>query len=221
MRSLTNDHQALLVFSPSLFSPTESFKYLKRNVELNSSKKVNLKERIECFNMDGRNFLQSFVLPNIAKRVREDEVSAIYKKEFFVVMNLPAIAIEFLDSFLPGCFDQLLGDGSSGDGGGEGDLVAADSSLNKPVVNQSVSNVDFTITILCYCFSNADDITEDVLRRVESALGNPAFDRDHHCELRNVRKVAPQKEMICAKIKLTPAILVADGEPVTKRQKTD
>lgn len=206
----------------------ESYKWLKRNVVLNSSKKTDLNARIECFNLDGRDFLQRIVFPDIVKRVREkgNTISISNKKEFFVVMNLPAIAIEFLDAFLPGCFDELLGNRGGSDAAVRAATDSAvgattDAAATATVEGESsVSNLDFEVTIFCYCFSNAEDLVADVHDRVEAVLRNPAFKRDH-CEIRPVRNVAPKKEMLVAKIRLTPELLMTDCEPPLKRQKTD
>jgi len=63
----------------------ESFKWLKENVRLNK-----VSHRVECFNLDGREFVK-----DITKRIMATE-QQLYN---VVTMNLPAIAIEFLDVF--------------------------------------------------------------------------------------------------------------------------
>ena len=192
-------------------------------MELNSSKKVDLSSRIDCFNLDGRDFLRDFALPDIAKRVVQGG-SAISKKEFFVVMNLPAMAIEFLDVFVPGCFDDLLGDG-----GGGPPVVAASNELTESAIAAengessklaSPNSKDFSLTIFCYCFSNAEDLDADVRQRVDAVLRNAAL-KPEHCEIRQVRNVAPKKEMLVAKISLTPGMLLTFAEPPLKKLKTD
>ena len=66
----------------------ESVKYLKINSKLNR-----VEDRVKCFNQDGREFVR-----DLLKR----------KIEFkYVLMNLPAIAIEFLDVFRNGVCDHF------------------------------------------------------------------------------------------------------------------
>jgi len=67
----------------------ESVKYLRINAKLNK-----VQTHMECFNKDGRDFVRDLL--------RE-------KREFqHVLMNLPAIAIEFLDVFRNGVCDHFL-----------------------------------------------------------------------------------------------------------------
>ena len=61
----------------------ESVKYLRINTKLNK-----VETRVECFNKDGREFVR-----DILRQKREFQ---------YVLMNLPAIAIEFLDVFRDG-----------------------------------------------------------------------------------------------------------------------
>ena len=87
-----------------------SFHYLCENIQLNK-----VAARVDAFNLDGRAF--------VAQLLRN-------KTQFTqVLMNLPAIALDFLDVF-PGQFDAW-----------EGPL---------PFIH-------------CYCFSNAEDVEQDVL----------------------------------------------------------
>jgi len=181
----------------------ESYKWLKRNVEINSSKKIRLSDRIDCFNLDGRDFLRQVVIPDVARRIL-DGGSRIAKKEFFVVMNLPAIAIEFLN-VLPGCLDAHLSQTEDVTGENEEDACAG-------------SKRPFSVTVYCYCFSNADDVVAHTRSRVEAVLGTTFG--EENCQIRNVRNVAPKKEMMVAKVRLTSDVLLSKNcEPMTKRQK--
>jgi tRNA (guanine37-N1)-methyltransferase len=66
----------------------ESVKYLRVNTKLNK-----VETRVECFNKDGREFVRDLLTE---------------KREFqYVLMNLPAIAIEFLDVFRDGVCDHF------------------------------------------------------------------------------------------------------------------
>ncbi|NWR32145.1 TRM5 methyltransferase, partial [Tachuris rubrigastra] len=70
----------------------ESYNWLLHNCRLN---KVDTK--VKVFNMDGREFLQGPVREELSKELplRKEE----QKNSFHVVMNLPALAVEFLDVF--------------------------------------------------------------------------------------------------------------------------
>ena len=70
---------------------TESYKALKHNAELNK-----VSQNIKAFNMDGREFLEKIVLENIIKEETCEDRKNIKKH---IIMNLPAIAPEFLDVF--------------------------------------------------------------------------------------------------------------------------
>ncbi|KAM6445027.1 tRNA (guanine(37)-N(1))-methyltransferase isoform 1-T1 [Rhynochetos jubatus] len=70
----------------------ESYSWLLHNCRLNK-----VADKIKAFNMDGRDFLRGPVREELSKELpllREEQ-----KTSFHVVMNLPALAIEFLDVF--------------------------------------------------------------------------------------------------------------------------
>ncbi|XP_060534194.1 tRNA (guanine(37)-N1)-methyltransferase isoform X2 [Cylas formicarius] len=69
-----------------------SFQWLIHNKIKNKIDDSNLK----AFNMDGRDFIRSVFKENLSKYVEHNN---------FVIMNLPALAVEFLDVFV-GLFDQ-------------------------------------------------------------------------------------------------------------------
>ncbi|VDM19780.1 unnamed protein product [Hydatigera taeniaeformis] len=72
----------------------DSFHFLKENVSRNSSRKRPLTtKQIKCFNLDGRDFIREIVLPYYKT------VSPSDSTEFFMLLNLPELAIEFLDVF--------------------------------------------------------------------------------------------------------------------------
>ena len=54
---------------------------------------------MELHNMDGREFIQSVVRDVILKRLFQNENSENQMCALHIVMNLPAMAIEFLDAF--------------------------------------------------------------------------------------------------------------------------
>ncbi|KAG1709977.1 hypothetical protein DVH05_016986 [Phytophthora capsici] len=128
-----------------------SFHYLKENIVLNKVEKL-----VTPYNLDGREFLATLLNE---------------KKQFTqVLMNLPAIALEFLDAF-PGQFDHW-----------EGEL---------PYIH-------------CYCFSNADDVQQDVKERAEKIMGGKLDPERTSFHL--VRDVAPKKVMVCISFQLPESI---------------
>ncbi|KAL5960556.1 tRNA guanine 37 N1 methyltransferase [Taenia solium] len=72
----------------------DSFYFLQENVRRNSSRKYPITaKQIKCFNLDGRVFIRETVLPYYKAALQSDST------EFFMLMNLPGLAIEFLDVF--------------------------------------------------------------------------------------------------------------------------
>ena len=65
----------------------ESFKWLQENVQLNKA----AKERVSCSNLDGRDFVTTILKTAAVENL---------EKTCHVSMNLPALAIEFLDAFV-------------------------------------------------------------------------------------------------------------------------
>ena len=176
---------------------------------LNSSNKVRLADRVDCFNLDGRDFLRQVVIPDVARRIRQEASSAIAKREFHVVMNLPAIAIEFLD-VLPGCMEEedLSSCGRAEGGDGVGGEAVEEEKEEIP---------DFFLTVYCYCFSKAEDVVGDTRERVEAVLGTKLG--DDVCQIRDVRNVAPNKIMMLAKLSLNSQFLRGNSESLPKRQR--
>ncbi|KAM7542148.1 hypothetical protein Aperf_G00000019452 [Anoplocephala perfoliata] len=71
-----------------------SFQFLEENLRRNSSRKHPIsEEQMKCFNLDGRDFIKQVVCPHYEKLLQCGTV------EFFMLMNLPELAIEFLDVF--------------------------------------------------------------------------------------------------------------------------
>lgn len=70
----------------------ESYNWLLHNCKLNK-----VDDKIKAFNMDGRDFLLGPVREELSKDLpfqKEEQ-----KTSFHIVMNLPALAVEFLDAF--------------------------------------------------------------------------------------------------------------------------
>ncbi|XP_026079588.1 tRNA (guanine(37)-N(1))-methyltransferase isoform X1 [Carassius auratus] len=106
----------------------ESFRWLQHNAKLNK-----VDRKITSFNMDGRDFIRGPVLERLPALMKGSQ-------KIHVVMNLPALALEFLDAFR-----GLLG----------------------PEPDQSLDNLP---QVHCYGFSKEDDAQRDVVERAEASL---------------------------------------------------
>uniref|UniRef100_A0A0B7ARY6 tRNA (guanine(37)-N1)-methyltransferase n=3 Tax=Arion vulgaris TaxID=1028688 RepID=A0A0B7ARY6_9EUPU len=100
----------------------------------------------------------------------------------YVIMNLPAMAIDFLDAF-----KSILHD--------------LPSELKKPDILEP-----FLPYIYCYTFSTQDTSLKDMEDRVKVAVGQSM---PESCNVRLVRNVAPKKEMMCVSFKLWPDLVLS------------
>ncbi|KAJ2894356.1 tRNA(m(1)G37)methyltransferase [Coemansia aciculifera] len=184
-----------------------SYAALTDNIGLNK-----VQDRVRAFNMDGRDFIrQAFadfhastqngplVLPPIprsssASRLRpvpaskqdQHQVSISVTSRSFdhVVMNLPAIAIEFLDAFR-GLFRRITGAGD-------------EEAINLPLIH-------------AHCFTKSDEPEKDILQRACRAMGYPEDKYlDLDAEVFYVRKVAPNKDMYCLSLNLPKSVAFAE-----------
>ncbi|KAI9017558.1 guanine(37)-N1-methyltransferase [Gaertneriomyces semiglobifer] len=194
-----------------------SYEYLCKNATLNK-----LEHLVRPYNMDGRNFIRSSLVdlntPEVwetlkakapaqkgGRRAKEDgsvqvvnqtskapKTPAWHKllypdepKSFrwfnHYIMNLPATAIVFLDAFR-GLFH------------GKADVVPVDQL---PLIH-------------CHCFSRAEDLTKDVIQRVEAVLKAPLG--DNVVTVYNVRNVAPNKQMMCISFRLPAEVAFAEPD---------
>ncbi|KAJ2726911.1 tRNA(m(1)G37)methyltransferase [Coemansia sp. Benny D115] len=171
-----------------------SYEALKDNTVLNK-----VQDRLTPFNMDGREFIrQAFAqyrqktaagqpeLPPLprpnasrtkaATKQPEQPIPVPSKSFDHVVMNLPAIALEFLDAFR-GIFSHI-------------DAQNEEEKPNLP-------------TIHVHCFTKSDEPEKDILQRACRALGYPEADyKDLEADVFYVRRVAPNKDMYCLSVKL-------------------
>ncbi|XP_002735219.2 tRNA (guanine(37)-N(1))-methyltransferase-like [Saccoglossus kowalevskii] len=125
----------------------ESFKWLQRNVKLN---KVN--NRVQCFNLDGREFIKVVFKDNYLKHIKEKSKEANDDATYHIIMNLPALATEFLDAF-KGLFSDVSDEERS--------------QLKLPMVH-------------CHCFSKSDDPVRDSRERIERILGSTIMNASIH-----------------------------------------
>ncbi|KAJ2456538.1 tRNA(m(1)G37)methyltransferase [Coemansia sp. RSA 2424] len=182
-----------------------SYAALTDNIKLNKAQ-----DRVRAFNMDGRDFIrQAFAdyyastqngpltLPPIprsssasrlrpapaSKQDQQQHITVASRSFDHVVMNLPAIAIEFLDAFR-GLFRRITG--------------ASDSSANLPLIH-------------AHCFTKSEEPEKDILQRACRAMGYPEEKYlELDAEVFFVRKVAPHKDMYCLSLSLPRAVAYAD-----------
>lgn len=160
----------------------ESYKWLCKNAE---SKKV--KNLLTAFNKDGRDFLRNEVKRDILERREKGSHGAEH-----LSMNLPALAVEFLDVFR----DNWLSEDE------------ADKLCSRPP------------TVHVYCFVKAakhEDWQALARQLVEKQLGTKLDE----IEVRHVRNVAPNKEMMRASFQLKRGIFENAEEPAKKRARSD
>lgn len=192
-----------------------SFEYLKRNINLNklgdrtvhtynmdgrefikSVVRNNIIDRIKSANADVKAL--SGVDDSVSSETIGSDTPAESHLEItqtiteqqdvahsYVIMNLPALAVEFLDSFV-----SILHD------------MPAD--LKVPHILEP-----FLPQVFCYTFSPKNHLSEDFQARVEKILGQPLPDP---LGVRLVRNVAPNKEMVCLSFKLWPALVLGSPE---------
>lgn len=147
----------------------DSYQSLELNVAKN---KANQNDNVHCFNMDGRDFIKQIFSKEMERRWKDPSS----KGTVHVLMNLPALAVEFLDSFV-GLFNQ---------------------SSYKPKDPNCLPYVH------CYYFSKCENLKQDTREAVERVLGCTLGD---DISIREVRNVAPGKEMMCIKFKVPESVL--------------
>eukprot|EP00814_Leptocylindrus_danicus_P010389 CAMPEP_0116004260 /NCGR_PEP_ID=MMETSP0321-20121206/503_1 /TAXON_ID=163516 /ORGANISM="Leptocylindrus danicus var. danicus, Strain B650" /LENGTH=430 /DNA_ID=CAMNT_0003472541 /DNA_START=91 /DNA_END=1384 /DNA_ORIENTATION=+ len=134
----------------------QSFKYLLTNEKLN---KCNADDLLKTYNMDGRDFIRLLEKDNV-----------IYHH---AIMNLPAIAIEFLDVF-------------------RGWKPPSTDPTHMP-----------TIHVHCFVkYVTLEDMEETALKRCEKALGCSLNRVRDNVEIHVVRDVSPKKNMLCISFRL-------------------
>lgn len=162
----------------------ESFNWLEKNATANKAK------NIQFFNLDGREFIKTEVKKHLIERRKNGEV----KNEEHVVMNLPALAAEFLDVFR----DWLT--------------LEEEEMVYEKAVNVHV-----------YCFVKLQENEEAVAKAkslVEKHLGCE-LGGDRLTNIHFVRNVAPNKEMMRVSFLLMRKVVENGEEPARKRVKVD
>ncbi len=150
----------------------ESVKWMTINLKTNQTKKSS--KEYHVFNLDGREFLRTIVLPrieNYQKEILNDHEKrwCLSDNKIIILMNLPEIALTFLD--------------------------VLSEWLSKDI--EEKNEWILPIHIYCYTFSKADNRDEDIRIRLKTILPNINHDQ---ITCRFVRQVAPNKDMMCVRI---------------------
>jgi tRNA (guanine37-N1)-methyltransferase len=168
----------------------ECFKWMNINLKKNQPKKSSREYHI--FNLDGREFLQTIVLPRIENYQKEilddtEKCRCLSENKIVILMNLPELALTFLDVF----------------------------STWLSTNNEEKEQWILPIHIYCYTFSRADDRVEDIRIRLKTIL--PEINVDE-ISCRFVRQVAPNKDMMCVNIKLFDKQKKKDDKDITVKR---
>lgn len=164
----------------------DSFKWLQHNVKKNKSGSY-----VECFNQDGREFIQETIASNLKKHLTDSEEKIEEWRRFHVVMNLPALAVEFLDAF----WGLLLN-----------------------VVNDTHRLSRIQIIVHVYCFiKDIEQFKEKAVNLVNEHLGYD-LPKENLLEVTFVRNVAPNKEMMRVTFRLPIEILIGSRKKLSKRK---
>lgn len=161
----------------------DSYKWLQHN-----AKKNKVQEKVVTFNKDGRDFLVNDVRKDLLQRLKNPKFDGV----IHFVMNLPGIAVEFLDVF-------------------RGFL---NPEMSFPLKKLPVVHV--------YCFAKGVGNKEEIaLDLVNQHLGMP-LPKNAFIQVNFVRNVAPNKDMMRVDFFLTPQIIFfisddADLEPPSKK----
>ncbi|KAI9314288.1 hypothetical protein BX666DRAFT_2029814 [Dichotomocladium elegans] len=148
-----------------------SYQWLNENIKLNK-----ITTGIQTYNLDGREFIRKAV------QDLQQTSPTTWKTFDHFVMNLPATAIEFLDTFRGLYRDQ------------KDRYEAAAPQAKLPMIH-------------CHCFTKSPEPANDIYERVRQVIGTP-IDRATS-SLHLVRNVAPKKDMYCLSFPLSPEIAFA------------
>lgn len=141
----------------------ESYNALKHNAELNK-----VSDKIITHNCEGREFLDKIVIEDYICQMRDCDGQV---KNMHIIMNLPAIAPEFLDVF-----------------------------SEKYKIFDLPVDVHPNIFIHCYCFCKSEHPEEECVVRINEILH---VDISPTSKVHFVRRVAPNKVMMCVTFNLT------------------
>lgn len=153
-----------------------SFKWLKHNVQRNK-----VWNHVNTFNKDGREFILQDIRSHLLERItKRDEDMKEYS--IHIAMNLPGLAVTFLNAFV-----GLLKNNDKG--------IESSRMLPVPVCH-------------CYCFvKGVEDPKIMAQKLVEENLGFKLISGETLKEVTFVRNVAPNKDMMRVDLLLTSDVL--------------
>lgn len=158
---------------------------------------------VKIYNKDGRQFLVEDV-SSVLKEKLQCQVKGHRKVEYHVIMNLPAIGVEFLDAFW-----NLLGDNGNDE---------TKKEQHSATANTFQIPTDFELKVHLYCFVKATDgFKEKAIELVNINL-KYELDRDDIMEVAFVRNVAPNKEMLRVSFKVPHGVLYPTASCNSNRQ---
>lgn len=176
-----------------------SYKWLKHNVFRNK-----IDAQITTFNKDGRDFILEDVKKDLLERIEKREADMISYK-IHITMNLPGLAVEFLNAFI-----GLLKNNDKG--------ITSSDTIPTPIC-------------YCYCFvKGVGDKKAMAKQHVEEHMGINLVQDETLKNISFIRNVAPNKDMMRVDILLTSNILFdihlqkrpstsADAVPTKKQRK--
>jgi tRNA (guanine37-N1)-methyltransferase len=158
---------------------------------LQDNAKINKAVSLRAYNLDGREFIEQVIRDDLAaewkSRHGKFELQDVH---FHVLMNLPAIAVEFLSSFV-GLFNNLH---------------ATDAEFRDAF--ESTAQLP---TVHCYAFyKGLEDGHDDLRQRAAKYLNWPETESTDDLQVRFVRTVAPNKNMLRLTVRLPKSVLVTD-----------
>ncbi|XP_017107835.2 tRNA (guanine(37)-N1)-methyltransferase isoform X1 [Drosophila bipectinata] len=156
-----------------------SFQWLQHNAKRNKCL-----SHIQMFNKDGRQFILEELKKDLLKRLLETDTTSY---SIHITMNLPAMAVEFLDAFR-GIFK-------------EEELSDLPSNVVYPLVH-------------VYSFAKGENTKQLVQELVESNLGT-TLDDELLQGISFVRNVAPNKDMYRVSFRLSHRLLTTPKEAVS------
>ena len=163
----------------------ECYRWMRENV---LSNKVG--DYVQVFNQDGRDFIQNTVKDHILKEwIKFDTGEDGRMKEFHIAMNLPGLAIDFLDAFVGWFNDEV-------------DTIEKLKSYTLPIIH-------------CYCFMKKDlnegRLKQDLIERIQGVISYKLNDDDIE-QIKMVRNVSPGKEMYRITFRLPKDVIICKNK---------
>jgi len=144
--------------------------------------KFNPADAFTGFNLDGNDFIRKKLKYHLVEILNYRLFNKIDmdQAKFYVLMNLPAMSVEFLSSF-NSLYDQK------------------ETELIRQKFDEKILK-NFHLNIFCYHFAKTED---DDLNNIKQRIIKEIFkDESISIESKFVRKVAPAKDMYCSMFKL-------------------